>query len=128
MAVRLHPKGAEPTSIGDQLANALAETHTVTDVRGRVFVLRKPQPLAQFRLVRLLDPDAAQNQAYVMMLFPLLFVHKIDEELVPFPQSEREIEGLISQLDQDGLDAVMAAIKDHWGAEASPADRDAVKN
>lgn len=112
----------------DDAITAVADTYVVTDTRGRKITLRKPQVLAQFRLVRLLPPEVAQNSPYIQMLFPALFVTRIDDMPFAFPQSEREIEALITLLDDDGLSAVLTGVQEHWGADIAPADRDAVKN
>jgi hypothetical protein len=125
--VTLRKDKPAPGSAAEIIAGAV-ETHDVTDGRGRVFTLRKPQVLAQFRLVKMLDAETAQNASYVQMLFPVLFVAAIDGTPQGFPQSEREIEALIARLDDDGLVAVMGGVQAHWGGVAAQADRDETKN
>lgn len=96
------------------VAEALRE-HVVDGGKGRTITLVKPNVLAQYRLVKILG-EAASNQAYVMMCMPLLFIKAIDGEMLPFPNSEAQIEALILRLDDDGLAAVMQGVQEHWGA------------
>jgi hypothetical protein len=91
------------------------DTHTVTDAKGRTIILGKPGVLAQYRLVKMLPPETAMNQAYVMMLLPMLYVKSIAGEDVLPPQTERQIEALIQRLDEEGVGAVMAAVTERWG-------------
>jgi hypothetical protein len=93
------------------------DTHVVTDAKGRAITLTKPGPLAQFRLVRMLPADVAENRAYVMMVLPLLFVTAIDGDGVPPPQTERQIEALIQRLDEGGLAAVISGVQEKWGSQ-----------
>lgn len=96
------------------------------DGRGRAITLKKPGVLAQFRLVKLLG-DAAQNQTYMAMLFPLLYVAEIDGDAQFFPQSEAEIEALIQRLDEDGVGAVMVKVQEVFGAQDPEAAKSEVR-
>lgn len=127
--VTVHAKraGASAGAAEPPAAAGLAERHVVTDARGRAIELRKPAVLAQFRLIKILDAETAKNQTYVQTIFPLLFVTRIGEDHVGFPQSEREVEALITRLDDEGMIAVLDGVKDHWGAPR-PEDRELVKN
>lgn len=115
--------GETPT---DSLIREAQAEYVVNDAKGRRITLRKPSPLAQFKLVKMLG-DAAQNQAYVGMVFPLLFVTDIEGEPVHFPISEREIEATIMRLDDQGLAAVMNGVQEHFGAADQGAAAEAVK-
>ncbi|MGH6957530.1 MAG: hypothetical protein ACREEW_12775 [Caulobacteraceae bacterium] len=120
-------RAAEAPTGAAETAAAMPETRVVEDGRGRAIELRKPSVLAQFRLVKILDPETAKNEKYVQMIFPLLFVVRIDGEPVGFPQSEREVEALIARLDHDGLAAVVDGVRKHWDAPAAE-DRERTKN
>lgn len=107
---------------------SLAETVDVSYGNGHVLTLKRPGVLSGFRLVRMLDPEVARNTAYVDMLGSLLYAHKIDGEFVPFPQSEREIEGLITRLGEDGMSALFAGLMERWGKPNAEADKEAIRN
>lgn len=148
MPVKVHQGGAEAAeaiaaaaaaapsaagSAGD--VSALAQTFAApyADAEGvaHSLTLKRPHVLAGFRLVRLLDPEVAQNGAYVDMIGSLLYVSAVDGIPQPFPQSEREIEGLISRLDTAGMTALMEGLKAHFFVKKDAdgaADRDAIKN
>ena len=95
----------------------------VTDARGRVLTVKRPNVLAQYRLVRTLGADAASNTPYLNMLMPLLYLHKLDGAEVSIG-NQREIDLLIQQLDDDGLVALTGAISENF---AKQDDEGAVK-
>lgn len=80
---------------------------TLPDRAGRKIKVRKPGPLAQFRIVEAAGPEAAANAAYMQMVNPLIYVYEIDGLPVHLPANKREIEALITQLGEDGLDVLM---------------------
>src|SRR5258708_25334979 len=75
---------------------------TVTDAKGRVLTLAEPDVLAPYRLVRIVGAEAAENRVYMNMVFPLLYLKKIDDEDLPPPNTVREMEALIQRLGHDG--------------------------
>lgn len=97
-----------------QLVKKATAEVVVVDVRGRSITLKKPGVLAQFRLVEILG-DAAKNEVYMGMVLPLIFIAAIDGELVPQPVNKLQVEGLIQRLDEDGINAVMAGVQEHFG-------------
>lgn len=86
---------------------------TVTDARGRILALKRPNVLAQYRLVDALG-DSAANRVYLAMCVPVLYLSAIDEQPVSQPSTKREIEALIQRLDDDGLKALNDAIVEHF--------------
>lgn len=97
------PEGAAAGLIRDATA-----PEDVTDARGRKLTIRKPGPLAQYRLVKNVGPEAAANQTYMQMIQPLIYLAAIDGDPVHLPASDREVEALIQRLDDDGLTALMS--------------------
>lgn len=93
----------------------------VKDARGRVLALRKPNVLAQFRLIEMLGATA-ENRIYLAMSIPLLYLQSIDGEAANF-STRRELEALIQQLDDDGIAALQEAIGEHF----APPSEDATK-
>lgn len=90
----------------------------VTDARGRSILLRKPPVLAQFRFVEGLG-RSAENQSYLAMVMPLIFVGAIDGVVVPPPGTKGEVEALIQRLDEPGIEAVMAGVQKHFATDES---------
>lgn len=103
------------------------QSFVVTDAKGRAITLKKPGVLSQFRLIEALG-ETAKNQVYTSMVLPIIFVTDIDGDPIPQPQSKREIEALIQRLDDEGIEAVSNGVMANFGASASDADRDALKN
>lgn len=105
-------------------AQAAAE---VIDARGRIITLKKHGVLAQFRLIEALG-DTAQNQVYMAMVLPLIFVADIDGEAVILPTRKSEVEALIQRLDEDGITAVQQGVMEHFRQSTPEQDKAAVKN
>jgi hypothetical protein len=128
--VTVHPQGA-PAPAADtpsaQLVRAAQQEATVTDACGRVITLRKPEFLAQFRLIEALG-DTAKNDVYRAMCIPLLFVVAIDALPVPTPSNKPQIEALISRLGEDGFVAVRDGISEHFPSPDAAGQDEAVKN
>lgn len=115
-----------PTPTQELIAKAQAEV-VVKDSAGRAITLKKPGVLAQYRLVEVLG-DSAANRTYVNMVMPVIYVAAIDGEAVYVPSKKSEVEALIQQLDEHGLDAVMQGIAQHFGASDADKDKAALKN
>lgn len=99
----------------------------VESANGHSIALQKPGVLAQFRLVKILG-KSAENTVYVQMVLPLTYVVEIDGVPVGQPNSEREIEALITRLDEDGVSAVMMGVQEHFSAQGADETRDEIKN
>lgn len=108
----------ESETPSQQVIRSAAAEVTVTDVRSRTILLKKPGILAQYRLVEIMG-DAAANETYMNMVLPVLFVSAIDGEAVIAPQTKREVEALIQRLDEDGIAAVVTGVRDKFGAQVS---------
>ena len=109
---------------------AIAKAQSEFDIsgsRGRTIKLKKPGVLAQYRLIEILGASA-KNEVYMAMVLPLIYVTSIDGEVVHQPISKREVEALIQQLDEDGVEAVMVGVQANFGKQDPDADKDALKN
>lgn len=124
-----HPK-LEVTGEGSPsqqvIAKAVQEVN-VTDSRGRVITLKKPGPLAQYRLVEAIG-DSAKNEVYMGMILPMIFISKIDGDPVLLPNTKAQVEALIQRLDDEGIDAVMRGVQEHFGKVDPEKDKEALKN
>lgn len=113
------PKNETPS----QQLIAKADSAVVIETpNGFSVTLRKPGVLSQFRLVKMLG-DSAKNTTYVSMILPVTFVSHVNGLAVSM-NSEREIEALISRLDEDGIASVMQGVAEHFGSQA---DAESVK-
>lgn len=111
----------------EQAISRAVQAVSITDARGRNITLKKPGVLAQFRFIEALG-DTAQNQVYMAMAMPLIFVAEIDGDPVVMPTRKSEIEALIQRLDEDGIAAVQTGVSDHFKASTPEQDKAAVKN
>jgi hypothetical protein len=101
---------------------------TVKDARGRLISLQKPGVLAQFRMIEMLGAQLAENQVYVGMVLPLMYIAEIDGEPVARMTTKRELEALIQRLDEDGIMAVAEGVEKNFGRPNPEADQAALKN
>lgn len=101
-------------------------THTVTLSNGKTLTIQQPNVLAQYRLVAALG-ELAENRVYLAMVTPLIYLSAIDDDPVLQPRTLREIEGLISRLDDEGLRALTDAIAEQYSAAGAQAEVDAAK-
>lgn len=89
----------------------------VTDSRGRKIGLRQPQFADEFRIVAVVGAELAQNQVYMGMLNPLLFIAEIDGIVQPFPTSKIAVDSLINTAGREGFVAAFKGINEHFGGD-----------
>lgn len=94
---------------------------------GMTITLKKPGVLSQFRLVKMLG-EAANNQVYFSMILPMTYITAIDGKALNYPNSEREIEALITRLDEDGVTAVMKGVQEHFADKTPEEVKEEIKN
>lgn len=111
-----------------QVVAAAAAVVEIKDVKGRQITLKKPGVLAQFRLVEVLGGATASNQAYMGMVFPLIYVSAIDGDVVHLPKSKLEVEALIQRLDEEGVQAVHTAVQESFGGAPGADEKATLKN
>jgi len=111
----------KPTPTQDVLAKA-GEESFVVDSTGRTIKIKKPGVLAQYRLIEALG-DSAQNQTYMGMVLPLIYVTAIDDFAVHQPKSKMQVEALIQQLDEAGIEAVMRHVQETFGKSDPEQDK-----
>lgn len=112
-----------PTS---EIIGEAAAEHKITDSKGREITLKKPGVLAQYRLVEVVG-DSATNQVYMRMVMPLIYVTDIAGKRIFQPINKAELEAIIGQLDDHGIDAVMTGVLEHFGGRDPDKDKDALK-
>jgi hypothetical protein len=80
------------------------------DAQGRTLTFRKLNALEQSRVVRAAG-DHASNQAYMtQFVYPAASVAAIDGVPMPLPQNLKQIDSIIGQLDDDGMDVCIARV------------------
>lgn len=95
----------------------------VTDSTGRKITLKKPGVLAQFRFVSALGADA-ENNVYMGMAMPLLYVADVGGEPVNPFFKKSEVEALIQRLDDHGVSAVVKGVRKHFAKKKGEAGVD----
>lgn len=117
--------GASPSA---DIIKASVSGVTVTDSTGRRIHLRKPGPLAQYRLVEAAGATA-ENKTYMAMALPLIYVAAIDDTPVPAIATKPQLEALIQRLGDEGLEAVGNGIGEHFAVSIDPeGDKEKLKN
>lgn len=87
----------------------------VQDAKGRNLGFRKLDALLKFRMRRLAGPEDARNFAVMIDIFSAAVVADIDGNLEPPPLSMRQVEALIVQLGNEGMDAAGAFVLNEIG-------------
>ena len=111
----------------DEAVAKAAADFVIQDANGRSITLKKPGVLAQYRLIEALG-DSAKNEVYMAMVLPLIYVVKIDDNDVRSPNTKREVEALIQQLDEVGIEAVVSNVQEKFGKSDPEGDKAALKN
>lgn len=108
------------TTPSEELVEEASTVVDVTDVNGRKLTLKRPNVLAQYRLIEVVGPETAQNSVYMSMAMPVFWVQAINGEKIAQPRSKPALEALISRLDDEGLQAVI----DHMVEIGAPVDEE----
>ncbi|AJG19072.1 hypothetical protein [Cupriavidus basilensis] len=114
-----------PQTPSEQVVRPATDVST-EDARGRVIVLRKPNPITKLRFIEAMGPSS-NNPLWASTVWPLMFVASIDGQPVPTPANKAQIEALYLRLDEDGHDAVVKAHAEHFNAGDADVDEDLVK-
>lgn len=124
------PQPAGLTSSPSQaiVADANAVIRTEPDARGRVFGIRRPNVLERMRLFEMMGADNVKNDGVMSIAAPAYMVVEIDGVAARRPITRRELDARVTQLGEEGLDAVTTAIAVHFGGdEAEKATSDAAE-
>jgi hypothetical protein len=116
--------GETPTA---QIIAQGAPEYSTKDARGRVFTIKKPGLLAQYRIVEVMG-KSADIQTYRQMVTPLIYIVGIDDDPITPPTNKMQLEALIQRIGEDGLKAVSECLEEHFGEKSDPeADKEAIK-
>ncbi|MDI9222145.1 hypothetical protein QMZ30_14665 [Pantoea sp. EA-12] len=84
-----------------------AVSSQVTDARGRVIRYRELDPLQESRLILAIGAQAAMNPVYVnVYAIPAARVSDIDGDEYAIPQTQAQVDAMISILGREGMDAL----------------------
>lgn len=98
-------------------ANRIVKT---TDARGRTLGVRKLNMAIRRRILKALSDEMSRKQQYLGLVMVAACVVEIDGDAISLPSTELQFDALIDRLDDDGFEAVGAALVEHFGASASP--------
>lgn len=107
------------------LAKSQAE-FTAKDSTGRVFTIRKPAFLAQFRLVETAG-ESAESDRYMSMISPLIYIVAIDNDPVLAPTTKLELEALIQRVGDHGYETVMECLAKNFSKKNPEEEKAALK-
>lgn len=130
--VTVKPHGSQPVDApqamtpSERVVQDVKAEFTVQDARGRTFVLKKPDVLAQFDLIEALG-DLAKNDVYRMMCIPAIYVVSIDGVVAPAPSNKMQMRALISRIGDDGFAAIQQGIKDRYPQQDDSGEDEEVK-
>jgi len=110
--VKMNPTPSE------QLISHANEEVEVTSPRGRRILLRQPGPLAQFDLIEALGSETAQNSVFMHMAFPLLFIGKLDGEMMSRVRTRLQFDALVTKVGADWDFVAEEVMRQYNGTEA----------
>lgn len=103
-------------------------TMEVTDTRGRKIVVKKLNALEKMRLAKVMGPDGVTNPSYSAYATIAASVISIDGEHEPFPMTTRALEAMVTQLDDEGLEAATSGVYELNGISSDELDLARAKN
>ena len=98
-----------PTSL---LLSVTSQTLQATDSHGRVLTIRRINALDRLRLLKAAGPDLAQNDPWLNMAILAFSVLEINGTPRVTPATERQIEAIVSELGDSGLQTVADALSE----------------
>jgi hypothetical protein len=85
-----------------------------TDSLGRKISFRKLNALDRMRIFSVLGSTLTENAGYLGYALSAACVTAIDDTLIPFPASRTTVENTVSQLGDEGIDAVTSAYRENF--------------
>ncbi|WP_429499379.1 hypothetical protein ACQUFY_20800 [Robbsia andropogonis] len=94
-----------------QFTRQANESLDVTDARGRVIRLKKPNAIARLGFIEAMG-ESSSNKLWAATVFPVMYVVSLEGVANSVPISKNEIKALYARLDEDGMAAVMRGLED----------------
>ena len=101
---------------------------TFADAQGRQITIKRMNALDRMRLFEVVGADNIGNQAYFGYASLACHVTKIGEYPVIRPATKAQLEALVQQLDDDGLNAVAKAVAENFITKDEADQKELVKN
>lgn len=111
--VTVNPQPMQHVPPSSQAVSQSTSEVQVTDARGRVITMRKPNPITRLRFIDAMG-ESSTNRLWVSNVWALMFVAAIDGQPVPAPSNKNQIEALYQRLDDDGIEVVSDAFEQHF--------------
>ena len=102
--------GAASAPAAPTTSAPVGEISLPPDSKGRVLVIEEPNVLAPYQLIRAIGGADAENGTYVNMILPLIYLAKINDEIIYQPKSPREIDALINRLGREGMQILLSGV------------------
>jgi hypothetical protein len=109
-AVVAAPAIPEPAAPTDAVTLIDAKTAMIRDTRGRMIKVKKLSAIDRVRLFKALGAEASENRQVMNYSALAASVTELNGDHIPFPATSLQVDGLISRLDDDGLEAVVTAL------------------
>ncbi len=103
-------------------------TAICVDERGRRIAIKKLGVPDRMRLFKLLGPLHVKNEPYFGYVALAAMVTSIDGLVEGFPSNEIQAEAMVTRLDDAGLDAIAAKVKEMGWVKDESGDRETIKN
>lgn len=97
------------------ISNA-GKTLEILDSEGRRLTIRRINALDRLRLLKAAGPELSQNDAWLNMAALAISVVEVNGTPRVTPTSERQIEAIISELGDNGLQTISDALRENDGA------------
>jgi hypothetical protein len=120
------PRPAAPASSAPSAPPAppaprqFGEVTFVTDPSGRRIGFKSLNALERLRVFKAIGAIVGEsNAAYLGMSLLASAMRQIDEELIVFPRSELDIETIIAQLGDEGINAITDSLNESMGDDGA---------
>lgn len=107
--LRKGPAAAAAERPTDAIIRAATTPQEVTDSLGRKLMVRRPGALEKLRLFKAIGGENSKNEIYLGYATLAISVTSIDGQPMEPCKNEAHVEALVSELGDEGIEAVAAA-------------------
>ena len=105
-----------PTS---QIIRSAQSPSEVTDALGRKLIIKRPGALDKLRLFKAIGGDNAKNEIYLGYATLAISVQSVDGQPMEPCKTEAQVEALVAELGDEGIEAVAAAFSEEGRASSA---------
>ncbi len=125
MKATVRHAGPEVQSPSQAIVAKANEVIRFADAKGRTIGIKRLGVLDRARFFEMIGGDNANNPAFLSLAVPAQMTIELDGNLIGRPTSRRDLEGRMSLLDEEGIEAINKAIVENFGdGEEDPAGTD----